>query len=102
MKPEIEEFIGLYQEYGDIWDLPDSVELLEEDKWTQNSKYQFRLSYVKFKDIVIEIQESRTGSPFTDWFYGDVGIRECEVKEETVVVKKYVPISEQIYVQGED
>lgn len=101
MKTEVLEFIKLFEQFG-IWDLPDSVEMLEEGDWTQDHKYQFRLSYVKYKGVIIEIQESRIGSPFTDWFYEDTGIRECEVKEETVIVKKYVPVSEQVYVYGED
>ena len=66
---------------GDTW------EVVEEGKWTQDCKYQHKESVVKHiptgKFYRYEI--SRSGSPFTGWYYSyeEIGYPElCEVTKE--------------------
>ena len=74
---------------GDDW------ELVEEGEWTQDHKYQHKDSVVKHKPTgkFYHYEISRSGSPFTDWYYsyedGDYpDLVEVE-KKERVITETY-------------
>lgn len=77
-------------EYGsDVW------EVVEDGEWTQDHKYQYKESVVKHIPTgkFYQYEVSRSGSPFTDWYYsyedGDYPTL-CEVvQKERTIVQKY-------------
>ena len=82
MMEEIEEGCG-------DWDV------VEEGKWTQDYKYQHKESVVKHVPTgkYYQYEISRSGSPFTDWYYsyedGDFpDLTEVE-KKERVITETY-------------
>ena len=70
-------------------DAPIGFEVIEEDEWTQDHKYQLKDWIFKYEGKFYQLTENRSGSPFTDWFYGsDYWEAEVEVEEvEPVEVK---------------
>lgn len=58
-------------------------DLVEEDDWTQDCKYQlcnetYKLSLDDGTSRYIDIGMSRSGSPFTDWYYSVDSVTEVE------------------------
>jgi hypothetical protein len=72
--------------FGEILTLFDNEELViaEEGEWEQNGKCQFRYTVVEYKDKFYELQQSRSGSYHTDWYYNTPDIIEVVRKENTV------------------
>lgn len=63
------EFIA-WGEYESIKDIDlSSAEVVDEDEWIQDGKYQFRNLIFKYQDKFYALPCSRSGSPFTDWYY---------------------------------
>lgn len=100
-KTILEEFVELYKEADGFYDDIEEVDVIEDGDWTQEGKYQYSQSIVKFKDTFIQISMSRSGSPFTDWYYDDTEISVVEEQEEIKVIKQYYTIGESITVPGE-
>lgn len=50
----------------------DDFELVEEDEWTQDYKYQYQSTIIKHvpTSTFWQINNSRSGSYHTDWYYG--------------------------------
>lgn len=75
-------------EYGNH----DDWEFVEEGDWVQDYKYQLRTNYVKHKPTgkIYEYSQSRSGSPFTDWYYEE-GVPEFNevIQKERTIVEKY-------------
>lgn len=72
--------------YFGIDDLPEGFTQIEEDDWTQDHKYQHSYEIVKDgEDNYFRIDNSRSGSPFTDWDYGEPSVVRVEPKTETIV-----------------
>ena len=70
-------------------------EVVEEGEWTQDYKYQHKESVVKHVSTgkYYQYEISRSGSPFTDWYYsyedGDFpDLTEVE-KKERVITETY-------------
>lgn len=92
LAPElVKEYANLYAEDHEI-EANDDCKIIEEGDWRQDSKYQFRTTIVEYKGILIAVSETRSGSPFSDWFYNDTHIIQCERKEEVKIVVNYVNI----------
>jgi hypothetical protein len=92
-KELIEEIVALLEisKYGDSYnDLEDieGIEIVEEDDWTQEHKYQYKDTYFKYKDHFFCLSESRSGSYHTDWYYNEPDV--YEVKRITKVVETTV------------
>lgn len=100
MTSKIERLAALYKENGSAYCLPDEVELMEEGEFTQDHKIQFAEHIVKFEDEFFGIQETRTGSYHTDWFYEDTEIVPVERKEETKVVVSWKATGKGVTVPG--
>ena len=47
----------------------DGFEIIEEGEWTQNNRYQLKDCIFKYEGKFYRLTESRSGSPFTDWYY---------------------------------
>lgn len=99
---DLEELAKLYKEaHNCIEDIDhDLLEIVEEGDWIADGKYHYLDTIVKFKDQYFSIQESRSGSYHTDWYYNDSYIYPCERKEETKVVVTYPATGKPIEVPG--
>ena len=69
-----------------------SFEIIEEGDWVQNGKYQDR--EIIFKDVsnnkFYALYSTRSGSPFTDWYYSS---NDWSDEVEVVEVKKVEKIT---------
>lgn len=70
-------------------ELYESFEIIDYGKWINDGKYDERDSIVKYKDRYFNINQSRSGSYFTDYDYGDQDVWEVEPFEETITVKSW-------------
>lgn len=84
--------------YSERYDFEDSdyVEEYEDDEWTQNHKNQYRsaIYYSAKHDVYFQVNESRSGSYHTDWYYDqpDVFIVEKHEREVTKIVTEWLPV----------
>lgn len=65
------------------FDFVESYKVIEESEWTQDYKYQsnevvFELELTNGEKRYIEMCMSRSGSPFTDWYYTVSGVNEID------------------------
>lgn len=72
--------------------LPEEFSIVEDGEWEQDYKYQNQTIIVKYGETYWEIDRTRSGSPFTDWYYGESSFRQVEPHEETIVVTKWVGV----------
>lgn len=85
-------------EYDSRYDYEDSdyLELVEEGEWTQNHKYQYLESiYWSSKhEVFICINESRSGSYHSDWYYDppELSVVEKVEKVVTKTIVSWVPV----------
>jgi hypothetical protein len=94
----LDKFVDLYKEAGDIWELPENCEVASEGDWVQDGKYQHCESIVKFEDEFFSVNESRSGSYHTDWYYNDTYIFPVERREETIVKVSWAPTGKSVEV----
>lgn len=95
------------QEFNEVLEAEDSIDprypsdwlVLEEGEWIQNGKQQIRTSIVKhlLTNICYSYTISRTGSPYTYWYYSYeddeyIILTPVELVEKTVIVKKWINI----------
>jgi len=66
----------------------EECDITEKGVWVEYGKYSYRTSVIKIEDKFYEIQESRSGSYYTDYYYEDPEIYEVTPKE--VVITKTV------------
>jgi len=77
-------------------DAPEGFEIIEEGDWVQDHKYQCREIVFKFEEKCYSLNESRSGSYHSDWYYesddwGDeVDAYEVEPVETKTVVWRAV------------
>jgi len=62
--------------------------IINEGSWIDDGKYSFRTSYVKIEDKYYEIEQRRSGSYYTDYYYDDPEV--YEVIPEKVVITKTI------------
>lgn len=63
-------------------DTPIGFEIIEEGDWTQNNRFQLKDWIFEYKGKFYRLTESRSGSPFMDWYYdSDDWPKEVEVPE---------------------
>lgn len=67
-------------DYGD----GEEVKTITVGEWVDDGKYSFRESIVTYQDKFYAIQESRSGSYFTDYHYEDPEIYEVTKRVEMV------------------
>lgn len=84
MKFKKEDMISITED-----DAPIGFEVIEAGEWTQDYKYQLKDWIFRYEGRFYQLTESRSGSPFTDWYYdSDDWKAEVEVEEvEPVEVK---------------
>lgn len=68
------------------WEDVEGCEQVVDGEWSQDGKYQSRVSVLLYKGKHFMLQESRSGSYHSDWYYGDSYLHEVERREETKVV----------------
>jgi hypothetical protein len=60
-------------------------EVIDEGDWTDEGKYSFNSSVVRYLDKFYIINQSRSGSYYSDYYYNDPEIYEVSRSEKTVV-----------------
>lgn len=60
-------------------------EVIDEGDWIDDGKYSFISSVVRYKDKFYQIDQSRSGSYHTDYYYNDPEIFEVSRSEKVVV-----------------
>ncbi|AHY25043.1 ribonucleotide reductase [Pectobacterium bacteriophage PM2] len=95
----LEEIMSDHNGYSDRYDFEDSEYLQEiegEDWTTDNGKYQYKQSvyFSKKHNVHIAVDETRSGSYFSDWDYSapDVSLVEKREKVVTRTVVEWVTI----------
>jgi hypothetical protein len=61
------------------------VTIVEDGDWLDEGKRSFRYSYIRIADKFYQIEECRSGSYFTDYYYDDPEIYEVTPRTETVI-----------------
>lgn len=64
MKFKKEDLIAITED-----DAPDGFEIIEEGDWISEGKYECREIIFKFEEKFYSLNESRSGSHYTDWYY---------------------------------
>lgn len=84
-----------HSEYYDFED-SDYLEEVDHDEWTQNHKYQYRqvVYYSKKHDVHVAVNETRSGSYHSDWYYmePDVSLVEKREREVTKIITEWVTL----------
>ena len=65
-----------------------TITIIAPGDWIEDHKYSRRATIVKYQDKFYQIEESRTGSYYTDYHYEDPIVN--EVTPEEVVVTKTI------------
>ena len=81
-----EEILELYDDRSKL------ITIIEDGDWVAEHKYQYRDVIIQFEDKYYSINESRSGSPFSDYEYDEPTICEVTPVEKTIVVKTWVPV----------
>jgi hypothetical protein len=93
---ELEELQEAAKDAGEshfgIYDLPEGWKEVDEGIWEDNGKYQYNTTVVSKNDKFFAIDQSRSGSYFSDWYYNGPEIYEVERHEETVVRVTWKPM----------
>lgn len=97
----------LFEEFSDSGyadDLP-SFKVVDEEDWSIDGgdKYQYKTTIVKSNETgkLFSIDEIRTGSPYSDYYYGDTELREVTERIEMRVVTSYDSVGESVTVKGD-
>jgi hypothetical protein len=92
---QLQEYVKQHLDsYGDGFigedELPEDFTLVEDDDWTQEHKYQYHVAiYKDGEGNYFQIQNTRSGSYHTDWYYGEPYINQVK-RVEKVVTKTVV------------
>lgn len=74
--------------YSEHYDFDDSdyLEEVDVEEWTQNGKYQYREAiYFSTKHQVhVAVNEARSGSYHSDWYYNEPDVSLCKKVERVV------------------
>jgi hypothetical protein len=100
----IEDFITIYKQNGNDTDFDvDGLEyeIIEEGEWEQDHKYQHRDILVRYNGTHIMVNENRSGSYHTDWYYGDTLIYEVYPVDEVKTVRTWHSTGPHFEVAGE-
>lgn len=99
MKEQIlKEIMEDHDGYSENYDFEDSdyLEEVDHDEWTQNHKYQYRqvVYYSKKHDVHVAVNETRSGSYHTDWYYmePDVSLVEKRERKVTKTITEWVTL----------
>jgi hypothetical protein len=88
MSEEFKDVLEVWDEAGEESAPEFDFEIIEEEDWIDDGKYSFKSTYVKWKDAYYRIDQSRSGSYFTDYYYDDPTY--VQVVPEQVVVTKTI------------
>lgn len=86
----------LKADYEEIDGIPSSWDLVDDDDWTDDGKYQYRscVYFVPEHDVHVSVSESRSGSYFSDWYYGSKYFTLVAPETKTITVVNYNYIAE--------
>lgn len=82
----------LLKEFGEGDDEHEDLTEVESEGWEQDGKYQSCATVYRHEPTgrFVCINQSRSGSYHSDWYYDDPTI--CEVVPEVVSITRYVPL----------
>lgn len=93
---EFEELKKLAAENGEhyfgIDDLPEDWEEIDNGEWTDEGKYSYNTTIVSKNGKFFAIDQSRSGSYFSDYYYTQAEVYEVKRKEETKIVVSWVRV----------
>lgn len=77
-----------------IQDLPEGFTLVVEGNWSQEHKQQYAEHIVMHSPSGrhFSLEQARSGSYHSDWYYEETYVDEVQKVTETVVVTKWVPV----------
>ena len=86
----------LREAYEDDESVSDTWDLVDDDAWAGDGKYLYRsrVFFVSEYDVHVCISESRSGSHFTDWYYGSKYFTLVSPETKTITVVNYNYIAE--------
>ncbi|WKV23422.1 hypothetical protein SEA1_gp0074 [Salmonella phage SEA1] len=86
----LKEIMEDHDGYNEYYDFDDSeyLEKVEAEDWVQGHKYQYRqvVYYSKKHDVHVAVNETRSGSYHSDWYYNEPDVSLVE-KQERVVTR---------------
>jgi len=82
----MEEILELYKEEDE------SVEIIEDGDWIDDGKYSFKETVIKYEGKYYQIDESRSGSYYTDYDYFDPTIIEVTPEDVVRTVRVWRPV----------
>jgi hypothetical protein len=68
----------------------ENYELIQNGDWIDDGRYSFKDTVIKYQDKFYCIYESRSGSYFTYYNYGEPNA--CEVEPYEVTITQYRPV----------
>lgn len=78
-----------YSELREIWDEEEYDKLVEDGDWIDEGKRSYRSSVMQIGEKYYDVQECRSGSYFTDYYYEEPEIKEVEPYTETITVTRW-------------
>lgn len=73
--------------------LPEELALVEEGNWEQDYKWQHKTDVYKDDDSnFFMIHNSRNGSPFSDWNYGEPTVQQVVKTEKIITINEWKAI----------
>lgn len=78
-----------YNELNEIWDEEEYDSLTVDGDWFDDGKREFRTSVMKVGDSYYQVDECRSGSYYTDYYYDDPIFYEVEPYTETITITKW-------------
>jgi len=72
--------------------IPEGFNLVEDDDWTQDYKYQVNACVYEKDGEFFRISNSRSGSYHTDWYYDTASVEQVRKVEKVVVSVSWEPI----------
>lgn len=93
---ELEELKALAAENGEnyfgIDDLPEDWDEIDDGNWTDEGKYSYMTRIVAKNGKFFAIDQSRSGSYFSDYYYTTAEVYEVARKEIVTTVVKWEPV----------
>lgn len=62
----------------------DDIKIIDDGDWIDDGKYSFRTAIVEYENKFYQINQSRSGSYYTDYYYDDPDIYEVTKRVEMV------------------
>ncbi len=79
----------------DLWK-DDALTVIETTGWGDDGKYQYKTDYVEHGGNFYCIGQSRSGSYYSDYHYGETTIYRASYEEKTITIKEWTDLSDMV------